>query len=111
MSTAKDIVDTMLNKCKLKRLNKKYVRITIRKFTCLIEWPEDPLVDIAHVVNCLLFYHRDVLMYPHGCHCRQTETEKSLRTAGFELVEKYLDEYHSDFHDKPVIYEDYYMTM
>ena len=88
MSTAKNIVETMLNKCKLKRLNKKWIRVSIRAFVCTIYWPEDDnddIVDIARVVDCLLFYHRDVFVYPTYTF-RGTETEKCLEPQVLSLL-------------------------
>ena len=109
---AVELVDTMIDKCRVKRASRVHILIIIRDLKCVIIWPKeddgDVINDIPRIVDCLLFYHRDVFHYPNECHCHQTKTEKSLRTTGFKFVEKYLDKYHSDYHDKTELYADYY---
>ena len=107
---AVELVDIMLNKCKLKRLNKKYIRVTIHEFICVLNWPEDPLddvIDIPRLVDCLLFYHRETFQGEDDL-ALMTDIEKCLLTTGFEFVAKYLDKYDKGYPDRAELYGDYY---
>ena len=107
---AVELVDTMIAKCKVKRLSRIHILIRIRDLKCVIIWrkeSDNEVFNIPKIIDCLLFYHRDVFHYPQRSNY-PTKTVKSLRTTGFEFVEKYLSKYHSDYHDKKCLYEDYY---
>ena len=102
---AVEVVENMIKNCKLEKLDDKHTRVTIRGLSVVILWPYDKRNNKDDIIECILFYHTDVLRGYKDTY--YTETEKCLKTKGFKFVEKYLSKYHKDC-DKECLFIDYY---